>query len=488
MIVRLAVLCGLIAFPLAADAAPEYAHEIAPILRTYCSGCHNDRDAEAEFSVERFATLRKGGAGSGDPIVPGDAAGSVLVQRIKSADSDHMPPDDEPQVPAADLATLEAWIAAGAPGPAADTSILESLAVPRLPASRGPRPVTALAVSPDGTRLAVARGRTVEVFAEPDAGGAAAAPLLEITDLPGPIAAVHSSRDGSRLVLAGGIAGLRGARTGRLLRSYGGHRDVVYDAELSPDETTLATAGYDRSIKLWNVADGSLIRSIDVHNGAIFDLAWHPSGKALASASADETVKLWRAGDGVRLDTLSQPQGEVTSVAFTPDGGHLVAAGRDKRIHLWRLVAIDQPAINPAVHARFAHEAPITALVIAPDGTRLVTTAEDRTVKAWSLPDLVLLAELPRQPDLVAAAVAGGGGVLLGRMDGALERLAVGGPAAAATATAPATQAVAAATPETSATVADIAEAEPNDTAATATAVPVPAALRGSIGAAGDAD
>ena len=108
----LTALVALLAAP--CFAAPAYDREIAPILRTYCSGCHNDHDAESEFSVERFATLRKGGAGSGDPVVPGDAAASILVQRIKSSDSDHMPPDDEPQVPAADLATLEAWIAAGA--------------------------------------------------------------------------------------------------------------------------------------------------------------------------------------------------------------------------------------------------------------------------------------------------------------------------------------------------------------------------------------
>ncbi|MFM9010268.1 MAG: WD40 repeat domain-containing protein, partial [Planctomycetota bacterium] len=97
------------------------------------------------------------------------------------------------------------------------------------------------------------------------------------------------------------------------------------DAELSPDEATLATAGYDRSIKIWNAADGSLLRTRDVHNGAGADLAWNPTGTVLASASADETVKLWRTSDGVRLDTLSQPQGEVASVAFTPDGDHVVA-------------------------------------------------------------------------------------------------------------------------------------------------------------------
>jgi hypothetical protein len=477
-------------------AAPAYDREIAPILRTYCSGCHNDRDAESEFSVERFATLRKGGAGSGDPIVPGDAMASTLIQRIKSADSDHMPPDDEPQVPAADLATLEAWIAAGAAGPATDASILETLVVPQLPPSQGPRPVTSLAVSPDGSRLAVARGRTIDIVAR-ESAAAFGKPLLTITDLPGPIAAVHYSRDGSRLVVAGGITGLRGvaeirdAATGKFVKSFGGHRDIVYDAELSPDEQTLATAGYDRSIKLWNVADGALLRSIDVHTGAVFDLAWHPSGKLLGSASADETVKLWRARDGVRLDTLSQPQGELASVAFTPDGGHVIAAGRDKRIHLWKLVSLDAPAINPSLRSVFAHETPIVAVALSADGRRLVTTAEDRSLKTWSVPDIAIEKELPRQPDLVAAVVAGSDGrFMAGRMDGSLALLDVAGlPGVDAGNPAVASRpAATAASPAADTPAATLSEAEPNDTAAEAQPVAAPVSLSGSIQRGGDAD
>ena len=480
-------------------AAPSYEQEIAPILRTYCSGCHNEREAESAFSVERFASLRKGGDGAGDPIVPGDAAASVLIQRIKSEDADHMPPADEPQLTAAELATLEAWIAAGAPGPAHDTSILETLAVPALAPYRGTKPITALSRSPDGTRLAVARGRAVEIVAVAD--GVPGKVLATMADLPGSIMAVHFSRDGARLVIAGGITGLRGvaeirdAATGKLVKAFAGHRDLVYDAELSPDEQTLATAGYDRSIKLWNVADGALVRSIDVHNGAVFDLAWHPSGKLLASASADETVKLWRTSDGVRLDTLSQPQGEVASVAFTPDGGHVIAAGRDKRIHLWKLVSLDAPAINPSLRSVFAHEMPIVAVALSADGRRLVTTAEDRSLKAWSVPDLAIEKELPRQPDLVAAIVPeGAGGFLVGRLDGSLDAV----PFAGASGSRPAPTAVAT-QPPTAPASADIgaptdvpaatgSEAEPNDTASQAQPVAIPVAMKGAIGVPGDAD
>jgi WD40 repeat protein len=484
--------------PFFAFAAPSYEQDVAPILRTYCAGCHNDRDAEAEFSVERFATLKRGGAAEGEALAPGDPAGSVMIQRIESSDADHMPPPDQPQVPAADLATLKAWIAAGATPPANDTSILETLVVPTLPASTGPRPVTAAAVTGDGSRLAVATGSVVNVF-RLESGRPTGSPLITIADGPAVVKSLHFSHDGTKLVIAGGITGLRGeaeirvAASGKSLVSFGGHRDLLYDAELSPDEATLATAGYDRSVKLWNVADGSLQRSIDVHNAAVFDLAWHPTGKVLASASADETVKLWRAADGLRLDTLGQPQGEVASVAFTADGRHVIAAGRDKRIHMWRLESLEKPTINPPVQSRFAHEAPIVAMALAADGQRLITAAEDRSVSAWSVPALQLLGEYPRQPDIVSVAVPLADGFLLGRMDGSLDAVPQVTAGAGERPNAP--PAGIAATPLSSESAQLAAaesmaaqEQEPNDDAASAQSVATAAVITGTIGRPGDAD
>lgn len=405
-----------------AAAAPSFEREVAAVLRTRCSGCHRDGDAAGDLSMETFAALAKGGV-SGPAFTAGDPAASRMLARLEAEGEDHMPPLDEPQPTAAEKATLTAWIAAGAPPPAEDTSILGYLVVPRIAAAAGPKPVTALAVSPDGGRVVVASGTGIVVLA-------GAAPPVPFENLPRRVNAVHFSPDGTRLVVAGGTAGLvgeaqlRDAASGALVRSFGGHRDLLHDAELSPDGTLLATAGYDRSIRLWSVATGDLVRTIDVHTGAIFDLAWHPTGKLLASASADETVKLWRTSDGVRLDTLKEPQGEVRAVLFTPDGGHLVAAGRDKRIHLWKLVTLDEPGLNPQLHARFAHESPIAALALSSDGLRLLAAAEDRTLSAWTLPDLAATAPLPRQSDVAAAMVARPqGGFLVGRMDGSLELL-----------------------------------------------------------------
>ena len=469
-----------------AAAAPSYEREIAPLLRTYCSGCHNDREQEGEFSVETFAALRQGGTEGGDPILPGNPADSRLIRRINSDRDDHMPPRDQPQLPPEAEALLAAWIEAGGAGPAVDSSIVASLTVPEIAPHVGIKPVTAATFSPNGSRLIVARGRSIAVL---DTTGKQTS---EITDFPGTVTAVHVSPDGRLLVVAGGVAGLTGVTelrdlaSGAVLGSFDGHRDQLFDAELSPDGTTLATAGYDRSIKLWNVADGRLLRTIDIHNGAIFDLAWHPSGKILASASADETVKLWRASDGLRLDTLKEPQAEVYAVQFTPDGRNVIAAGRDKQIHLWSVVSLDAPASNPALQARFAHESPIVALGLSADGQHLLTAGEDRSLKSWSVPDLLLEHDHPRQPDQVSAIAASpNGGFMVGRMDGSLEPVAVvvdprpltpalASPASAAAAPMPA--------PST------LSESEPNDLPTHAQAVPLAVEIKGTVGRRGDAD
>jgi hypothetical protein len=489
------VVCLLTALP--CSAAPSYERDITPILRTYCSGCHNDRDREGELSVETFASLRKGGVGSGDPVVPGDSAASVMIQRIASTDGDHMPPDDEPQVPAGERAVLEAWIAAGAPAPAVDASLLQSLVVPKLPPHVGVMPVTAAAVSPDGTRVAVLRGRRL-AFVPVAAGGTAAVPpgQTAVIDLPWKAHAIHFSPDGRAFVVAGGVAGLSGvaelrdAASGSLIRSFGGHRDLLYDAEFSPDGRLLATAGYDRSLKLWNVADGALLRSIDVHNGAIFDLAWHPSGKMLGSASGDETIKLWRASDGVRLDTLNQPQGEMFAVAFTPDGKHVIGGGRDKRIHLWRLASLDAPTINPPLHSRFAHESPIVAVGLSVDGKHLLSTAEDRSLKLWSVPDLVLEHDYPRQPDQISTVVPlADGRFAVGRMDGSLDVVTMMVDPVAGSVASVAMAAGGPSLPQAvPANPAAVAEHEPNEAPGQAMAVSLPVEIKGTIGRPGDTD
>ena len=345
--------------------------------------------------------------------------------------------------------------------------------------------------------LAVARADVVEILLRSEGSEH---PIYRVDGAPGRVNALEFSPDGNLLVAASGVTGLNGVAilwdvdSGAKVREFGGHRDILYDAAFAPDGKTLATAGYDRTIRIWNVADGELLRSIDVHKGAVFDLAWHPSGKVLASASADETVKVWRVSDGIRLDTLNQPQGEQHSVVFTPDGNHVIAAGADQRLHMWRFVSLENPQLNPMLHSRFAHEAPIISIVLSGDSRHLVSSAEDRTLKLWSFPDLEEVHAYERQPDIVGAIGAvlsppdsGKKRFLVGRMDGSREEYPIDARDQKVE-IASETESGGRATESTSSETKSFEEAEPNNTPEKAYGIKWPAEVTGTISKAGDVD
>jgi len=468
-----------------------YERDIAPIFRTYCAGCHNDVDLEGELSVERYSSLRHGGEDKGDPISPGDNEEPFLIRSLERRSRPHMPPRDEPEVPAEDLATLKRWIAEGAKGPARDDSILETLVTPETPTPEIERPaITAVAFAEASGLYAIGSYGRVEIRSESSAPA-----RLVIDDLPGKVNAINISPDGRHIVVATGITGLRGVarvyelERGELTREFSEHHDILQDAEFSPDGSLLATAGYDRLIHLWRVDSGELLHTLDIHNGAVFDLAFNPTGTVLASASADQTVKLWRVSDGVRLDTLSQPQGEVYKVTFTPDGNHILAAGLDRRIHLWEFVSRDSPQTNPLSESRFAHDSAITTFALTPDGEFLITAAMDHALKIWKAPELIELHAFPPQSDIVAALAPSTKSreFVVGRMEGSIEQLAVVSEDARNSepefaATAPNLER------PTSTELNEVAEGEPNGGPTEAQAVPVPANIKGAIHRMGDAD
>ncbi len=467
----------------AADTPPDYAKQVAPILTKYCAGCHNADDREGELSVESYADLQQGGD-HGPALIPGQAASSRLLRLLNGTAEPRMPPEGNAAPNPAELALLAAWIDSGAKGPAGAEPDRKTLLTPTIaPRHQRPSGITAIAASPDGKTIAIARFATVELRSVSDD-----ALLHTFAGLPGKVNSVHFTGDGKQLIAASGISGLYGqaslfdVATGERVQEFTEHRDAMFDAELSPDGTVLATCSYDKQIMLWDVETGKRLRTLAGHNDAIYDLAFSPDGTVLASASGDETAKIWHVASGERLDTLGQPQAEQYVVTFSPDGKFILAGGADNRIRVWRFVSKDKQQINPLVYARYAHEGAVTGLAFSRDGSQLVSTAEDRSLKLWDTSNYSQAYAFEQQPDAVGGLTMLGGEprLVVGRLNGTRQGYAI--PALEASEAA----AVAAgvghdapeAMPESQHTFAEV---EPNDDATTANPIQLPAVIQGVI-------
>jgi WD40 repeat protein len=412
----------------AVAAAPDFANDVAPIFAKYCAGCHNGTDHEGALSLDTFAEVQKGGD-HGAIVVPGRADASLMIRVLTGEVEPKMPPDDNPRPTDAEIELLRKWIDAGAAGPEGLERLLPVLKTPLIAAAAGVRPyLTSLALSPDGKRLALGSYRRVDLF-EP----ASKKVLATTGELAGKVNNIAFSQDGKLFVTSSGVAGLYGvasicnATDATTVKEIKGHRDAIYDAELSPDGRLLATCSYDRLINLWEVATGKLIRSLTGHNGAVYDLAFSLDGKLLATASADETVKIWNVTTGERMDTLGQPEGEQCSVAFSPDSEWIVAGGGDDKLRMWKLLSRDKPEINPLKIARTAHNSSILKLAFSPDGSKLVTASEGRELVLWETATLTPIKRFEEQPD-VATGLAfdpSGNEFYVARIDGSWQKYAI---------------------------------------------------------------
>jgi WD40 repeat protein len=163
------------------------------------------------------------------------------------------------------------------------------------------------------------------------------------------------------------------------IRALSGHTDNVLSVAFSPDDRYLASAGTDRTIRIWETATGQRVQVLTGHDDAVNSVAFGPRGDLLVSGSADRTVKIWDLATRHWRAPMTGHADRVNTVAISPDGRLVASGSEDATIRLW------DTATGQLIRTMVGHQQAINSVAFSPDGKRLASVGWDENINIWEV-------------------------------------------------------------------------------------------------------
>ncbi len=383
-------LCALSLTPaLAQETKPvSYYHEVVPLFKRSCTGCHHPGKLKGELDLTTFGAVEKGGK-HGAIFKAGDPEHSHLIEQI-SGDDPSMPKEGDP-LSKAEVALIERWIRDGAKNdtPAEDANRFK---LAKAPEYRQPPVLSALAFSPDGTMLAVS-GYHETLLHKPDGSGL-------IGRLVGESPRVESlafSANGKLLAVSGDAPTLFGEiqiwdpASQKELKSFKITTDALYGVSFSPNGDQVAFGCADKTARLIDISDGKELVRFDNHSDWVFGTLFTLDGKRFLTGSRDKAMKLISVANGQFIDDINKLLEGALCIARHPTED-LVAYGGDLGVARIYRIAENQgrTAANNDVNLIREFErqpGPIHAIAYSPDGKLIAVGSVGDEVRVYRTDD-----------------------------------------------------------------------------------------------------
>lgn len=142
------------------------------------------------------------------------------------------------------------------------------------------------------------------------------------------------------------------------------HEGLITSVSFSPNNRLLASASIDRTIRLWNVADGKPVKILRGHTREVNAVVFSPDNRFVVSSSYDGQLFIWEVLSGQVKRKIKLPLWSI--VLAVASDGNVVAGCQDGSIVV---VNIQSGQTVRTFKSEFA----INALAFSPNGQYLVT-------------------------------------------------------------------------------------------------------------------
>ncbi len=192
------------------------------------------------------------------------------------------------------------------------------------------------------------------------------------------------SKDGKWLATAGWdrdikLISMDSANLGKVSKTFTGNQSGVNKVTFSPDNTLLASAGKDFIARVWNIETQELVLSSFENNNEITQIIFSPDSKFLMTSSMDGSIRMY---DILNQQNNIPPKfipvsGSITDFAPTKSGkGFAIASANNNTIQFINFKGTVMSSIE-------GHAGQINCLKYSPNNKYLASGSADNTAIIW---------------------------------------------------------------------------------------------------------